>query len=194
LADKSAASRGLNIPTPVSRREGWGHTEAYCDYCNQRGWTEDYCPDCYDLNHRDEDGDTVTSIPSDPPSPKKTYNSGEDQREQYLAKRAQKRAYYDKHYLPPSQCGIEDLEFDFRPSHSRDDDDSEAPDPTPTVPGVSIYQVTATDPQDFHDEEWGAIEVADEHPYEDYDEGLSDDGEEARLEDKLCETDFRRGD
>ena len=82
----------------------------------------------------------------------------------------------------------------FLPYHSRDDEDSEASEPMPPVPGVSIYQVTATDPQDFHDEEWGAIEVADEHPYEDYDEGLSDDEEEVRLEDKLCETDFRRGD
>ena len=156
LTDKSDASRRSNIPTPVSRREGPGHTEAYCDYCNQRGWSEDYCPDCYDLNHRDEDGDTVTSIRSDPPSPRNdvpgrsamttahaaapsTYDIGEDQRKQCLAKKVQKRACYDKHYLPPSRCGIEDLEFGFRPSHSRDGIDSEAPGPTPTVPGVSIY-------------------------------------------------------
>jgi hypothetical protein len=64
----------------------------------------------------------------------------------------------------------------------------------PTVPGVSIYQVTATDPQDFHDEEWGAVEFADERPYEDYDEGISEDGEEAGLGSKLDETDFHRGD
>ena len=89
---------------------------------------------------------------------------------------------------------IEDLEFDFCPCHSRDNEDSDASEPMPTAPGISIYQVTATDPQDFHDEEWGAMEFADERPYEDYDEGISEDGEEAGLGSELDETDFHQGD
>ena len=211
LADKSAASRGLNIPTPVSRYEGWGHTEAYCAYCRQRGYTEEYCADCYDLNHRDEDGDTVTSVRSDPPSPRNdvpersamtvaqaaapsAYDADDDRRRRYLAKKARRRAYYDKHYLPPSQCRIEDIEFDSRSYHSRDSEDTETSKPTPPIPEVSIYQVTATDHEDFHDEEWGAVEFADERPYEDYDEGISEDGDEARLDGKVDETDFHRGD
>ena len=60
----------------------------------------------------------------------------------------------------------------------------------PTIPGVSIYQVTATDPEDFHDEEWGAVEFADERPYGDYDEGISEDGEEAGLSGKVDERIF----
>ena len=122
------------------------------------------------------------------------HSIGDDQVNQQLAERARQQAQYDKHYLPPSRCKIEELDFDFHPCPNRNDEDAETSEPMPTAPGVSIYQVTATDPQDFHDEEWGAIEFADEHPYEDYDEGFSDDGEEAGLEGKLCETDFRRGD
>ena len=75
---------------------------------------------------------TATTAPATTIS---TYDFGEDQRKRYLAKEAQKRAYYDKHYLPLSQCGIEDLEFDFRTYHSRDDEDSAIPEPTPMEPG-----------------------------------------------------------
>jgi hypothetical protein len=61
------------------------------------------------------------------------------------------------------------------------DKDTVASDSSPQDPEVSIYQITATDHDNFHDEEWGMVEFAGEHPFEDYDEWFHEEEEE-------CET------
>jgi hypothetical protein len=53
-----------------SRWEGQDYIEAHCMGCRQRRYTEDYCADCYELSHYDEDGNTIESVGSDPPSPR----------------------------------------------------------------------------------------------------------------------------
>ena len=121
------------------------------------------------------------------------------QTDRYLTMSARRRARAAKHYLPPSQCQLEDLEFDFRPCTSEDfqpysSDNSEASESSTANPKVSIYQVTSTNCNDFHDEEWGAVEFAEEYPFEDYD-GLLNEDEEGRGEIPSDDNrDFRRGD
>ena len=103
---------------------GQEYTQAFCIGCRTRCYTEEYCKDCYDLNHYDEDGNTVESIGPDcvPESYVTTFaqmaaSSPENE------ERAQRQACDHKHYLPPSQCHLKDLEFDFRSYHSEDSED-----------------------------------------------------------------------
>ena len=74
-----------------------------------------------------------------------------EQTDRYLTMSARRRAHAAKHYLPPSQCQLEDLEFDFQPCTSEDfrpysSHDSEASESSLANPEVSIYQVTAQPP------------------------------------------------
>jgi hypothetical protein len=114
-----------------------------------------------------------------------------EQADRYLTMSARRRAHTARHYLPPSQCRFEDLEFNFRPHTS---DDSEASESSPANPEVSIYQVTATDRDDFHDEEWGTVEFAEEHPFKDYDGLFNEDEDKHETNTDDDDQDFCRGD
>ena len=64
-----------------------------------------------------------------------------EQTDRCLTMSARRRAHAAKHYLPPSQCQLEDLEFDFRPCTSEDfrpysSDDSEASESSTANPNV----------------------------------------------------------
>ena len=72
------------------------------------------------------------------------YDIGEDQTNQHLAERAQQRAHCDKHYLPPSRCKIEDLEFNFRPCYNKNDEDAEMSEPKPTTPDTVSSLIFST--------------------------------------------------
>ena len=199
-SQESRRSEDTENPHRSSRWGGWGFTEAYCE-----DWRRH--------NHYDEDGDTVehsiASVRSDPPTPRRdmperstltfeqttapsaSNNADVERRNRYLTMSARRRAHYDKHHLPPSQCRLEDLEFDFHSCHSEDTGTSEF---SPPNPEVSTYQVTATDRDDFHDEEWGTIEFADERPFKGHDEGISEDEDEGGIDTKNNKPDFHRGD
>ena len=103
---------------------GQEYTQAFCIGCRARCYTEEYCEDCYDLNHYDEDGNTVESIGPDcvPESYVTTFAQMATPSPE-SEERARRQAYDRKHYLPPSQCHFEDLEFDFRSYHSEDSED-----------------------------------------------------------------------
>ncbi|MGL5934434.1 MAG: hypothetical protein ACRCZI_02305, partial [Cetobacterium sp.] len=57
------------------------------------------------------------------------HSTDEDQTNQHLGERERQRAQCDKHYLPPSRCKIEDLNFDFHPCHNKNDEDTETSEP-----------------------------------------------------------------
>jgi hypothetical protein len=57
-----------------------------------------------------------------------------------------------------------------------------ASEPSPPDPEVSIYQITATDRDDFRDEEWGTVEFAGEHPFKDDDEWFCEEDEECKAD------------
>ena len=114
----------LRLPPWKKHWVSQGYLEAYCMGCISRGYTEEYCADCYEISHYDMDGNTIESIGSDcvPPSSVMTFAqmaaaSPADE------ERARRQACDRKHYLPPSQCHFEDLEFDFRSYHSEDSED-----------------------------------------------------------------------
>jgi hypothetical protein len=71
---------------------------------------------------------------------------------------------------------------------------------TPAGPGkiqatpLSIYVITATDPDDFCEEHWGLLECTGEHPFKDYDEWFNEDDNDYNADAKHDETDFCRGD
>ena len=63
-----------------------------------------------------------------------THGVDVDRTNQRLIERARQRAQYDKHYLPPSRCKIEDLDFDFHPCHNENDEDTETFEPMVVPP------------------------------------------------------------
>jgi hypothetical protein len=72
------------------------------------------------------------------------------------------------------------------------DEDTIASETSSPDPEVSIYQFTATDRDDFHNKDWGTVEFAGEHPFEDYNEWFHEEEEECDTYDD--ERDFCRGD
>ena len=77
------------------------YTQAFCIGCGARCYTEEYCEDCYDLTHYDEDDNTVESIGSDcvPESYVTTFAQMATPSPE-SEERAQRQAYDRKHYLP----------------------------------------------------------------------------------------------
>jgi hypothetical protein len=55
------------------------------------------------------------------------------------------------------------------------DEDTVASETSSPNPEVSIYQITATDRNNFHDEDWGTVEFAREPPFEDYNKWFHDE-------------------
>ena len=61
----SSVCRNTTTSTQLVLWVGQEYIEAYCRGCRTLGYTEEHCEDCYDLNHYDEDGNTIESIGSD---------------------------------------------------------------------------------------------------------------------------------
>ena len=78
-SEESVANKSDCCNTTTSLRlppwVGQEYIEAHCMGCLTRGYTEEYCADCYEISHYDEDGNTIESIGSDcvPPSSVMTF-------------------------------------------------------------------------------------------------------------------------
>jgi hypothetical protein len=62
------------------------------------------------------------------------------------------------------------------------DEDTAASETSSLDPEISVCQVTAADRDDFHDEDWGTVEFAREHSFEDYDKWFHEEEEECNMD------------